>query len=79
MKIACHDLIFAPPPMSLPVVSLKLVVNLREAVGKKATNNLLRTVHHVPVVDDSCLFITFVPDGTHDQESRLTHRFENTE
>jgi hypothetical protein len=40
---------------------------------------LLCTIHHVPIVDNSCLLITLVPDGAHDQEGRLTHCFEDTE
>jgi hypothetical protein len=55
------------------------VPNLRETIGKKTTNNLLRTIHHVPVSDDSGLFLTLVPDGTHDQECRLANSFENSE
>jgi hypothetical protein len=53
--------------------------NLREAVGKETANDLLCTIHHVPVGDDSSLFITLIPDGTHDQESWLANSLKYTE
>ena len=55
------------------------MADLREAVGEETTDNLLRSVHHVPVVDDRCLLLTLVPDRTHDQESRLAYGLEDTE
>ena len=55
------------------------MMNLRESVGKQATDNLLRTVHHVPVVDYSRLLTALVPDGAHDQECGLAHGLEYAE
>jgi hypothetical protein len=55
------------------------VPNLGETVGEKTTNNLLRAIHHIPIGDYSGLFITSVPNGTHDQESRLANSFEYSE
>lgn len=54
------------------------MTDLRKAIGEKTTENLLCTVHHVPICDDLCLFRTFVPDGAHDEERRLADGFENT-
>lgn len=53
--------------------------NLREAVRKKATNNLLCTIHHVPVVNNLSLLFALVPDRAHDEECRLANSFENTQ
>jgi hypothetical protein len=55
------------------------VVDLRETIGEKTSNNLLGAIHHVPVVDDRGLFIALVPNGTHDQERRLAYSLEDTE
>jgi hypothetical protein len=55
------------------------VPDLREAVGKETANDLLCTVHHVPVVYDSGLLIALVPNRTHDQESWLANSFEYAE
>jgi hypothetical protein len=54
------------------------VSDLRKAIREKTTNNLLGTVHHIPVSDDLRLLIALVPDGTHDQECRLADSLEYT-
>lgn len=53
--------------------------NQGKAVGKQTTNHLLSTVHDVPVGNSSGLFLTFVPQRRHDEESWLTDSFEDTE
>ena len=53
--------------------------NQGKAVREKASYDLLCSVHHVPVCDDLGLFRAFVPDGTHNEESRLANSLEDTE
>ena len=55
------------------------MLDLREGVGKQAADHLLGTIHHIPVCDDLGLFRALVPDGTHDEESRLADSLEDTE
>lgn len=49
------------------------VLDLREGVGKETSNNLLSAVHHVPVIDDHCLFFSLVPHRAHDDKSGLAN------
>jgi hypothetical protein len=53
--------------------------DLGEAIREESANDLLRAVHHVPVVDYLSLFVTLVPHRTHDEEGGLANRFEDTE
>ena len=55
------------------------MLDLREGVRKETANHLLSTVHHVPVGDDLGLFRALVPDGAHDEESRLANGLKDTE
>jgi hypothetical protein len=54
-------------------------VDKGEAVGEEPANDLLSSVHHVPVVDNLSLLLTLIPDGRHDEERRLANSLKDTE
>ena len=49
-----------------------------EAVREKATNDLLSTIHHVPVSDGCCLLRSLVPHAGKHKERGLTDSLEDT-
>lgn len=50
-----------------------------EAIGQQTTDNLLGTVHHVPVGNTRGLLLTAVPDTGQDNKCRLAGRLKETE
>jgi hypothetical protein len=50
-----------------------------KGVCEKTADDLLHTVHHVPVRNNLSLLVSPVPDRSHDQESRLADGLEDTQ
>lgn len=63
----------------LPGLEDLVTADQGEAVGEQTTDDLLSTVHHVPVGDGVGLLLTLVPHGREQDKGRLTAGLEDTQ